>query len=193
MADLLLVLGGVRSGKSTYAEQRARALAGPVAYLATADPADFDQEMRQRVAVHRADRPADWLTLEAPEDLAAALRQLPASVPTVLLDCLTVWLGNVLVRGTASLDDAALDAARADLEARTLAQLDALLAAVRDRPGLVVAVSNEVGLGVVPPYKLGRLYRDLLGRVNQRVAAAAIEVVLLVAGIPLTIKAPTNA
>ncbi|MBI3979884.1 MAG: bifunctional adenosylcobinamide kinase/adenosylcobinamide-phosphate guanylyltransferase [Chloroflexi bacterium] len=174
---LVLILGGARSGKSTFAEQLAAAMPGPIAYLATATVGD-DEEMRRRVAVHRQARPAEWQTVEEPTDLAAGLRQAEGA-RTILLDCVTLWAANVL------LGESTEEAAEVAVDGR----LDDFLAAYEAGKASVIAVSNEVGLGLVPPYPLGRLYRDVLGRVNQRLAARADTVYLMIAGLPVEIKA----
>lgn len=162
-----LVLGGARSGKSRHAQVLAEAAPAPHLFVATAQA--FDAEMAGRIARHRAERGAGWRTVEAPYDLAAAIGA--AQGGTVLVDCLTLWTSNLL------LGDADLDAAT-----------DALLAALADTPAHVVLVSNEVGWGIVPDNALARRFRDVAGRVNQRVAAAADRVDLVVAGIAMHLK-----
>lgn len=190
---LVLVLGGARSGKSRYGERLARALARgrPVLYLATAEAGDA--EMRARIARHRAARPAGWLTIEEPLDPAHALAEHPASreAGAVLLDCVTLLTANHLPRALP--DDAPAEAEpdpAADAAEQALWRaVEGLLAAYRRGTWSLVLVSNEVGMGLVPPYPLGRAYRDLLGRVNARLARASDAVVLLVAGLPLELKA----
>lgn len=167
---ILYVTGGARSGKSRFAEARAAASGETVTYLATAQA--FDAEMKERIGRHRADRPAGWVTLEEPLDVPAALRD--ASTPTVLLDCLSLWVSNLLL---ADWTDGAMLAAAGDL-----------LRAARARPGLTVLVTNEVGLGIVPDNALARRYRDILGWVNQRCAAESDGAFLLVSGLPLQLK-----
>jgi adenosylcobinamide kinase / adenosylcobinamide-phosphate guanylyltransferase len=162
---LTLLLGGARAGKSALAVRRARAFGGPVVFVATAEAGDA--EMAERIARHRAERDPDWTTVEAPLDLAGALTAAPAAA-CVIVDCLTLWVANLLERG--------------DAEIVRLAEEAAALAAQR---GPTIAVSNEVGLGVVPGSALGRRYRDLLGRVNAVWADAASEAALVVAGRPL--------
>ena len=167
-AGLTFVLGGARSGKSRFAERLVTASPPPWLYLATAEA--LDPEMAARIADHRARRVAGWETAEAPLDLAASLHAAPEGRP-VLVDCLTLWLSNVLLAG-------------GDVEAASEG-----LAAVLSRPrGPWVAVANEVGLGIVPDNLLARRFRDAAGRLNQRVAAAADRVVLTVAGIPVEVK-----
>lgn len=171
---IILVLGGARSGKSTYAEGLAEAHGGQVTYLATAQA--FDDEMTARIAKHRADRPAHWRTAECPLDPAAAMRA-HADTDCFLLDCLTLLVSNLLL------------ADEETAEAHVQSALDALLAATAETGADLILVSNEVGLGLVPEYPLGRRYRDLLGNVNRRVAAVADHVYYLVAGLPLDAKA----
>ena len=165
---LTLVLGGARSGKSAHAEALIMVEPAPWAYLATAQA--FDDEMRERIALHRHQRADAWETTEVPLDLAETLAGLPLAQP-VLVDCLTLWLSNLLL-------------ADRDPEAET----DLLATALDRRRGPVVLVANEVGFGIVPDNALARRFRDAAGRLNQRVAATADRVVLTVAGIPVTVK-----
>lgn len=168
-----LVLGGARSGKSRYAVEQAQEIGGSAAVVATARALDGD--MAARIARHRAERPARWATLEEAHDVAAACRRAARAHDVVLLDCVTVWVSNLMERG----DDDAL----------VLAAADDLAKLLRERLVSVILVSNEVGQGVHPPTELGRRFRDLLGLVNQRLAAAADRVTLMVAALPLTVKA----
>ncbi len=178
--ELILILGGARSGKSSYAEKLALELAGPdVLYIATAQA--FDDEMRARIAAHRAARPAGWRTLEAPSLLPAPLAEAIGPARGVLLDCLTLLASNAVL----ALGDAP---SAQEAEAAVDAEVSALLAAWRDGAATWIVVSNEVGLGLVPPYPLGRAYRDALGRAHQRLAAAADRVLFMVAGLPLRVK-----
>jgi len=163
---LTLVLGGARSGKSRFAEDLVMRLPPPWIYIATAQA--FDDEMRVRVAEHRARRAAGWRTVEAPLELAAAMRA--AGDAPVLVDCLTLWLTNLM------LGDADLEAAAAALDTAL------------DRTALTVLVSNEVGLGIVPDNALARRFRDEAGRLHQRIAARAGRVVFMVAGLPMFVK-----
>ena len=187
---LILVLGGARSGKSSYAEALAARMAGgePVTYVATAT-AD-DEEMRERIARHRAARPVMWRTLETPDDPAAALASTGDADTSgvILLDCLTLLASNVLLGGPHT--DFNADQFDAQAAEQRMAQtIDALLSEYRRGERSMVLVSNEVGMGLVPPYPLGRAYRDALGRVNARVAAEADAVLLMIAGLPVEIKA----
>ncbi|MGH7575329.1 MAG: bifunctional adenosylcobinamide kinase/adenosylcobinamide-phosphate guanylyltransferase [Longimicrobiales bacterium] len=175
---IILVTGGARGGKSRYAQERAWALGGSaVTFIATADASD--DEMARRIERHRAARPSDWATIEAPRDAGRAV--LAAETDVVLLDCLNVLAANALT---------GRDAARSEIDALAAidAEIDGLLSAAASRDGLLIVVSNEVGFGVHPPTALGRWFRDGLGIANQRVATIADEVVLMVAGVPLHVK-----
>jgi adenosyl cobinamide kinase/adenosyl cobinamide phosphate guanylyltransferase len=180
-AQLTLVLGGVRSGKSAFAEELARKMDCPTLYLATSQATD--PEMAERIRRHRASRPSDWTTIEEPLEPAQALQSVllpsrPSQV--VLLDSLDVWVSNLLLRHE--------DMPATELESLALCQIDQLLQVCQQSPSTFFLVSSEVGLSLVPPNPLGRRFQDLLGLVNQRVAAAAQEVYLVVAGIPLEIS-----
>lgn len=175
---LTFILGGARSGKSSYALRLAEKQGGRVLYVATAQAGD--DEMAERIAAHRAERPAGWLTLEAPLNVGAALDAAePAAV--VIVDCLTLLANNVLVPLPEPVS-------APQAEAALLAEIEALLTVYRASAATWLVVSNEVGLGLVPPYPLGRVYRDALGRANQLVAAAAANVLFMVAGLPLVVK-----
>jgi adenosylcobinamide kinase / adenosylcobinamide-phosphate guanylyltransferase len=163
-----LIIGGARSGKSRQAQALAMASAPPWTYIATAEA--LDEDMRARIAAHRRGRGEGWRTVEAPLDLARALAQAPAGAPAVI-DCLTLWLSNLMLAGRD------LDAASA-----------ALGQAIEARQGPTIAVSNEVGLGIVPETALGRAFRDEAGLLNQYFAARAGTVLLMAAGLPLTVK-----
>jgi adenosylcobinamide kinase/adenosylcobinamide-phosphate guanylyltransferase len=187
--DLSFVLGGARSGKSRYAEQlaqrRAAELALPVTYVATAREAG-DAEFAARIAHHRARRPAQWGLMEAGVDLAGAIADADASGACILVDCLTLWLAGVLcpAEGLADAGDAEASGAATDIDTH----IDALETALARVQRPVIVVSNEIGLGVVPMGAVTRRYVDELGRLNQRIAALAHEVTLMVAGLPMTIK-----
>ncbi len=185
MKELVLILGGARSGKSAYAQRMALDLGGPkVLYLATAE--GRDEEMRARIAAHQADRPAGWRTLEAPllSKLSSELTIGDARV--VLLDCMTLLATNAIFAGAGEEDG--VGPTPADAEAAVGREVRALLSAYGAADATWIVVSNEVGMGLVPPYPLGRVYRDALGRANQAVAAAADRVILMVAGVHVKIK-----
>jgi adenosylcobinamide kinase/adenosylcobinamide-phosphate guanylyltransferase len=166
-----LVLGGVRSGKSRYA-QEAAARFKRVTFIATARASD--EEMRRKIAIHRQDRPAAWKTVEADRDLDALITREGETADVLLVDCLTVYCGGLITRKGVS--------------AAQRSHLDDVVRALGETRASVILVSNEVGSGVVPAYKSGRLYRDLLGELNQQVARVADRVVFVVAGIPMPIK-----
>ncbi|QCI68294.1 bifunctional adenosylcobinamide kinase/adenosylcobinamide-phosphate guanylyltransferase [Phreatobacter stygius] len=165
---MTLVLGGARSGKSRHAESLIEALPAPWRYVATAQA--YDDEMRARIAEHRGRRGAGWQTVDAPIDLVGAIAGAPAGTP-VLVDCLTLWLTNLI------LAEADIAAARA-----------ALAEACRRTTGPLVLVSNEVGLGIVPDNALARRFRDEAGRLHQELADVATHVVFMVAGLPMIVK-----
>ena len=169
-----LILGGVRSGKSREALRVAAAMPRGTrgAFLATAQALDGDMEAR--IARHRAERPAGWGTLEEPYDVVAACGSLAGRVDVVVLDCLTLWVANLLLRG--------------DEEKSILAAADALADFLAERRLTLILVSNEVGTGVHPATEVGLRYRDALGGVNQKIAAAADRVTYMVAGLPMIVK-----
>ncbi|MFN3612954.1 MAG: bifunctional adenosylcobinamide kinase/adenosylcobinamide-phosphate guanylyltransferase [Rubrimonas sp.] len=163
------VIGGARSGKSRYAEMLAEAFSEELIYLATAEVRD--REMADRVAAHKARRSGQWRTVEAPVALPESIAEVSKPGSIVLVDCLTLWLSNVMLSG-ASVDDAQ----------------HRLMAAMSAAPGRMVLVSNEVGLGIVPDNALARRFRDAQGRLNQNVASNADLVVFMAAGLPLYLK-----
>ncbi|HCB49847.1 MAG TPA: bifunctional adenosylcobinamide kinase/adenosylcobinamide-phosphate guanylyltransferase [Chloroflexi bacterium] len=191
MGRLILVLGGVRSCKSTFAEDKARKIGGDdVLYVATAQAED--DEMHLRVEKHRSSRPHSWPTLEAPQDVGSAIRQVAGEVQAILVDCLTFLVANRLLAVSGPEEDP-FDHPRSDpfdetIEAKVLEEVEALASCAQEINGSMIVVSNEVGMGVVPAYDLGRAYRDLLGRANQQLADHADEVYFLVAGIPMRVK-----
>jgi adenosylcobinamide kinase / adenosylcobinamide-phosphate guanylyltransferase len=170
--ESMLILGGGRSGKSAYALQRARAWDGRLVYLATAE--GKDEEMRQRIKDHRSQRRSRrWETIEEPFSVVWTLKEIDGRVGGVVLDCVTLWVSNALLAGR-----------RGELEG----QVDELVEEIPLFPFNFLAVSNEIGLGLVPDNATGREFRDLLGWVNKRLARACKEVVFMAAGIPMKIK-----
>ena len=178
-----LILGGARSGKSLLAEKRAAESGLRVLYLATAEARDG--EMARRIAHHRERRPAEWGCAEETLYLAAKLRELAAPDTCVLVDCLSLWLSNLLFAGQAAKQAEAGEAIDCPLFNTETAALIELLPQL---PGRLILVSNEVGWGIVPMHPISRLFADEQGRLNQRVAAACDQVTLVVAGLPLSLK-----
>lgn len=176
-----LILGGARSGKSRHAEHCAAGSGLPVRMIVTAEA--LDAEMQARIARHRADRPAGWPVVEAPRRLAAALDAEAAEGRCVVVDCLTLWLANLLEGAETLPPGAGAEGLPAFSRERA-----ALLALMPRLPGRVLLVANEVGFGLVPETPLGRLFRDEAGRLNQAVAALCDQVTLVVAGLPLRLK-----
>jgi adenosylcobinamide kinase/adenosylcobinamide-phosphate guanylyltransferase len=179
MGKLTLILGGARSGKSVYAERLAGQGGGSVTYIATAQAKD--EEMAARIAQHQSKRSPNWQTLEIPLGVGAAWKAQSLQSDLVLLDCLTLLVSNIIL-------DASPDADHPDegaATARTEAEISQLLEAIQDSEASWIVVSNEVGMGLVPPYPLGRIYRDLLGWANQQLAARAEEVVFMIAGVAM--------
>jgi adenosylcobinamide kinase/adenosylcobinamide-phosphate guanylyltransferase len=176
--QIILILGGARSGKSAYAEKLARQSGQHILYIATAEARD--EEMVKRIAAHRAARPPTWRTLEAPTNVGASLATINDRLDAILLDCLTLLVSNMVL--------AMEEQPEVVVEAAVEAELEAIVAAQTRLNAPLIIVSNEVGLGLVPPYPLGRLYRDILGRANQRLAAQAGRVLFMVAGLPMTVK-----
>jgi adenosylcobinamide kinase/adenosylcobinamide-phosphate guanylyltransferase len=168
-----LVLGGVRSGKSRYAQLIAER-ANRVTFIATAERRD-DAEMHAKIERHRAERPQSWSTIEEPLQLALAIEQAGEDSEVILIDCLTLFASNLLE-------------ACGDNSAQLQSHIDQLCSALRAAPCSIILVSNEVGSGVVPGYELGRRFRDIVGEINQRVASVSDTVVLMVAGLPFSLK-----
>jgi len=176
---LTLILGGARSGKSSYAQSLAEETGKSVTFLATAQAQD--EEMSARIRKHRAERPPDWETLEIPFGISSHASQLKTEV--VILDCITLLVTNVLMQFVKDdlVDEAPFTQALQN-------EVDELIASIRRGNQNWIIISNELGLGLVPPYQMGRVYRDLLGWANQRLAHAADKVIFMVAGIPTVIK-----
>lgn len=187
MAQIALILGGVRSGKSRYAQDLAQTMSGDdVLFVATAEAGDA--EMSRRIQIHRTSRPAAWTTLEASQNVGSAIEHYQhrgPRHPTILIDCLTLLVSNVLLGCGDSFDPAVA-------EQRVDAEIQSLLAACEHWPAPVIIVSGEVGLGVVPESALGRQYRDLLGWANQAIAARSGTTYLMVAGLAIELKTLAN-
>lgn len=181
MGKLILLTGGARSGKSTQAQRLAEQLGDRVLFIATATAGD--DEMRTRIEKHQQERPAGWVTLEIPHGIAKALTDHPIQTDYVILDCLTLLVSNVMLLGVTDFDHPDEIAASQRVEAEIVSLLNTIQTNSMDW----IIVSNEVGMGLVPPYPLGRIYRDLLGRANQQFATCADEVYWMVAGIPVPI------
>ena len=176
-----LILGGVRSGKSALAERLAAGCALPVVVVATARmPADADDAMARRIAAHRARRPAAWATLEEPLELTAALAQHAGPETCVVVECLTLWLSNLLLE-------------RPHDAQRAIDNLIAQVAKIPGAPGELLLVSNEVGLGIMPDNALARRFADLSGHLHRRLAAHCERVLLCVAGLPQALKGNLDA
>ena len=176
--DVIFVTGGARSGKSSLAERLASEGGRPVTYIATARPGD--QEMQERIAQHRQSRPGTWTTVESPSDLPRAVADALAEGGTVLVDCLTLYISNLLMSESLDVDE----------QARRLIdqEIDKLAEICASANSSIIIVSNEVGMGIVPDNALARAFRDVAGRANQKMAAAADNVYFCVSGIPVKVK-----
>lgn len=180
MGKLTFVLGGARSGKSTFAAQLAKKLSRKVVYFATATPSDA--EMKLRIRKHRRTRPRHWKTIEEPLAVLEKIEPLAKDYEVIVLDCLTLWVSNLLI------ETGGENEFTETKEREIASQVSELAEKIKSVPGHVIVVSNEVGSGIVPAYKLGRVYRDIMGQANQIMAYQADEVYLIVSGIPLKIK-----
>jgi adenosylcobinamide kinase / adenosylcobinamide-phosphate guanylyltransferase len=176
MSKTIFITGGARSGKSRFAEQIAAGYGAPLCYLATAQ--SLDDEMGQRILKHRQRRGGDWQTIEEPLHLALALAKNDGQFNVILVDCLTLWLSNLL------LDEEPDE----ETEARVMDDVQRLASTLRNMATPVIIVSNEVGMGIVPDNRLARIFRDIAGQANQVIAAAASEAWLVSSGIPLKLK-----
>lgn len=170
MSEITLILGGARSGKNNFAEKVAQG-ANKVVYIATAEA--LDDEMRERIENHKEERPSSWKTIEAPNDLTKSIRQINSKVDMVIIDCLTIYTSNLIVKFS---------------KKEVLKNIADMLSFLNNLDCKIIFISNEVGMGIVPDNKMARDYRDILGKINQRVAEVAKEVYLMVAGIPVKIK-----
>ena len=181
MGKLTFVLGGARSGKSAHAQRLAQETGKSVTFIATAQA--LDDDMSARIKKHQQNRPAGWVTLEIPSNIAEALRANPIKTEVALLDCITLLANNLFmqyVKDDSVDEELALQAMQKEV--------DDLLAIIREQEQDWIVISNEVGLGVVPAYQMGRAYRDILGWANQLLAREANDVLWMVAGIPMIIK-----
>ncbi|MCD6567675.1 MAG: bifunctional adenosylcobinamide kinase/adenosylcobinamide-phosphate guanylyltransferase [Dehalococcoidia bacterium] len=184
---LIFLLGGGRSGKSALAQSMAVEKGDKVLFVATGEA--LDDEMDVRIEKHKKSRPEQWRTLELSLDVGQRLRGQFADAGVIILDCLTLLVSNVLTRDEGKdVANSGYDARASAAESRVEKELENLIDCIDEYRGIFIVVSNEVGLGLVPEGELGRLYRDCLGRVNQRVARHADEVLFLVSGIPVRIK-----
>jgi adenosylcobinamide kinase / adenosylcobinamide-phosphate guanylyltransferase len=179
MANITLILGGARSGKSSHALQLAKEFGGAVTFLATAQA--FDDEMSLRIQNHKSERPAHWQTLEVPFGILAHIKEIKSEI--IILDCITLLVSNLMMQ---FVKDDLVD--ETPFMQAVQQEIEDLLSAIRESNQRWLIVSNEVGLGLVPPYQMGRVYRDGLGWANQRLAREAEKVIFMVAGIPTTIK-----
>ncbi|MBI4300339.1 MAG: bifunctional adenosylcobinamide kinase/adenosylcobinamide-phosphate guanylyltransferase [Chloroflexi bacterium] len=182
----MLVIGGARSGKSRYAEELACRRPGPVLYVATATASD--DEMARRIREHRAYRSSEWRTIEAPTAVANAIEGALGDSRLILLDCLGVLVNNLIIAVAGTDPDAPAHVEEEPMEAQIRAEVDSLISCVNRTDASFIIVSNEVGAGLVPPYQLGRLFRDLMGFANQALAQHADQVYYMVAGLPLRLK-----
>ena len=171
MKKIIFISGSVRSGKSGFAVSRAKKFKTPVVFIATCRP--LDDEMKERVHKHKQNRPKTWKTIEEDMDIAAVIRRLKEK-DTAILDCLTLWISNLLLAGLN--------------EKEISRRIKDFIAALKQTPASVVIVSNEVGWGIVPDNRLSRIFRDIIGTLHQRIAAVSDEVHLMVAGIAMKIK-----
>lgn len=185
MRRIILVTGGARSGKSLFAESKAREADSDVLYIATAIP--FDDEMKLRVKKHREQRPSTWSVLEAYKDFDTLLKGSCAPKKVFLLDCITLMVSNIILEKNLDWDNLN-NVEIEEVEQCVKIEIEKLLSVVSDRKVLLIAVTNEVGMGIVPENKLSRIFRDIAGRANQILAKEADEVYLCVSGLPMKIK-----
>jgi len=176
MSKLTLLLGGARSGKSTYAELLAKKHPGKVLYIATAEA--LDPEMADRIEKHKEQRPGSWKTLELPNAVGEQIKSQIQDADLILLDCLTMLVSNVILDASGDLDDPDEPSATSAVDT----EIAELVETIQQSQADWIIVSNEVGMGLVPPYPIGRIYRDLLGWANRKIADLSDEILLLVAG-----------
>lgn len=184
--QIITVLGGARSGKSTFAERLARKLDQPTAYIATAQ--NRDGEMGERILKHQASRPETWETVEEPYELATAITRASLTNKVILVDCITLFLSNLLLQGLGDLDSNDNPPLPQSLERDLLQRMDEVIQAALVCPSLVIFVANEVGQGIVPLYRSARVFRDVAGRANQLLAKHSSKVFHVRAGIATELK-----
>lgn len=185
MKKLILVTGGARSGKSAFAEQKAKEFGEKILYVATSKP--IDEEMKHRIAKHQAQRPSEWETFEGYKDFEIQMADIVKGKDAVLLDCVTIMITNLMLEESFEWED--LTRSRVDLiENNIRHQIEGLLSMAKESEMPFILVTNEVGLGVVPPSAMGRDFRDIAGRMNQIIAKAADEVYFCVSGLPMKVK-----
>ncbi|MDP4093362.1 MAG: bifunctional adenosylcobinamide kinase/adenosylcobinamide-phosphate guanylyltransferase [Bacillota bacterium] len=185
MGEIILVTGGARSGKSTYAEERAKKYGSKILYVATSLP--LDEEMRQRIAKHREQRPEEWETIEAYSCLDSVIKCSLAGKNAVMLDCITIMITNLMFDKCSDWENISSDEISA-VEEYVKTEMDKLVCTARQAEIPFILVTNELGMGVVPEYASARIFRDIAGRMNQYLAKEATEVYLCVSGIPVRIK-----
>lgn len=178
-----MLTGGARSGKSDYAEKLAKEGTPPVLYVATAQA--YDEEMKSRIANHRAKRPKDWRTLEAPENIGQLIADDLNGAQTVIIDCVTVLTSNILCR---LYEDKKSGPSDEQITDAVMVEIDNIIKCLKNQPANFIIVTNEVGLGLVPDNRMGRLYRDILGKANQNLAAACDKVLFMASGLSIELK-----
>ncbi len=184
----ILVLGGARSGKSRFAQEMAPQLGEKVLFVATGEA--LDEEMKQRIEEHKKSRPSSWRTIEVPIGVGKRIREEIRDARVVILDCLTLLVSNVIGQCAGEVDPGQVDAGLA--EEKLAAEIKELVECIDSTDASFIIVSNEVAMGLVPDNRLGRIYRDFLGEMNQKLALRASEVYLMIAGVPMVVKATQN-
>ncbi len=179
----ILITGGARSGKSRFAQELALRSGGPVLFVATAVAGD--EEMRQRIEEHKRSRPKSWSTLEVTRQVGNQITQIIGKTRVVIVDCITLLVNNLFGQYSDQIDASLVEKKVAD-------EIDGLIECIEHTDATFIIVTNEIGLGLVPPHRMSRLYRDVLGKANQRLAEVAEEVYLMVAGLPVQIKPPQH-
>lgn len=185
MSQMILVTGGMRSGKSRYAESLCRAQNNSTAYIATSIP--FDEELKDRVKKHREMRPSSWQTFEIYEDVYQAIPEIAKNHQTVILDCVTLMVNNLMFKEKVDYERISMSEVD-ELETRIKHQFNLLIEAVKKTDLYFVVVTNEIGLSPIAPNKLTRIYTDIIGRINQLIASYSDEVYFVISGIPMQIK-----